>query len=950
VWYVVNGGVLIFTVALEKGEPVGRAHFLGVVAGQLLFGLDLRRYGVGSGFLAVAKQGTRLRKIPLARFRQLASDSGRRPVIAGLVDTWIAGLSAALTATLQTKRADESALRAGERVSLDPATKATSAAGVVWVKVWSGSVMFDDMATPRFTRRDVFFPLTPQSWIRPVSDEFGPLALSPVATRDLAGSDDLWAGLDVFHHVLCECEFINKKLALADEFVRLQRKAQHSAGAQQAAYDAIGSVMSSEGTTPDEFHAPGDAEPTLRACQLVGRALGLNVRAHPVVEEGLTYEERVASIATASGFRTRVVALRDRWYAEDNGPLLGQIADTKDPVALLPTSARAYHCIDPKTGARRRVNEALAGTLSGFAYAFYRPFPEGVLRVSDVIKWGGAGTRRDLIWVFYMAIIVGVFGTVTPFITSQVFDSAIPQAQRNALAGFGVALVVSAAAAAVFKFVQGVATVRVQTRMSSAIQAAVWDRILNLPTTFFRQFSAGDLADRAQGVDAIQKLVSGAGVAAILGSVSGLFYVVQMFSFNLRLALLAVLLTFVYVSVNMLANYLQLRYQRTELQFRGRITGLVLNLLTGVTKLRVCGAEHHAFRVWAEQFAQQRRISFTVGSIQNFATVFTTVYPVISSIAIFATMISLQQSATGPSERLTTGDFIAFNAAYGLFLVAMQALGDASLSLLRVVPIYERLEPILTTLPEIDASKAAPGTLKGRIEMSHVYFRYDANGPWIIKDVSLVIEPGEFVAFVGSSGGGKSTLLRLMLGFERPTQGTVLFDGQDLNALDVRMVRQQLGVVLQTSRVMPTEIFRNIVGVTSRTLEDAWEAAERAGLAEDIRNMPMGMHTYVSEGGGTLSGGQRQRLMIARAIVNKPKILFLDEATSALDNRAQAIVTESMDRMDATRIVIAHRLSTVINAHRICYLHGGSIAEMGTHEELMKKDGLFAQLARRQVA
>jgi ATP-binding cassette subfamily C protein len=296
------------------------------------------------------------------------------------------------------------------------------------------------------------------------------------------------------------------------------------------------------------------------------------------------------------------------------------------------------------------------------------------------------------------------------------------------------------------------------------------------------------------------------------------------------------------------------------------------------------------------------------------------------------------------------GDFIAFNAAYGLFLMAMQALGDASLSLLRVVPIYERLSPILTTKPEVDASKSFPGVLKGRIELSHVFFRYTSDGPWIIQDVSLVIEPGEFVAFVGSSGGGKSTLLRLMLGFETPTRGTVLYDGQDLNALDMRMVRQQLGVVLQASRVMPTEIFRNIVGVTSRTIDDAWEAAEKASLAEDIRNMPMGMHTYVSEGGGTLSGGQRQRLMIARAIVNKPKILFLDEATSALDNRAQATVTESMDRMDATRIVIAHRLSTVINANRICYLHGGKIAESGPYQTLMEKDGLFAQLARRQTA
>ncbi len=949
-YYVVSGGLLIFTVALEKGEPAGtRAHFLGIVPGQVCLGIDIRKYGVASGFLAVPKPGTTLRRIPLTRVQQLAADPARRAVVAGLIDTWIAGLSAALVASAPSKRTEEIPLAPGALASLDQTQKATSAGGVLWVRIWSGSVLYDDLSTPRFTRRDALFPLTPQSWIRPVSDEFGPLTIRPLPTRDVMAEAEIWDGLDVFHQVLCESEFVSKKLALADEYVRLRQKAQHAEGAQQAAYDVIGSVLSSEGATPEEFRAPGDAEPTLRACQLVGQALGIPVKPHPAAEEGLTYEERVSSIATASGFRTRVVALRDNWHQEDNGPLLGQVADTKEPVALLPDGPGRYLFVDPRTGSREPVDEAKAATLSGFAYTFYRPFPDTLLRVSDVVKWGARGTRGDLLWVFVMAIVVGVLGTVTPFITGQVFDAAIPQAERNALVGLGVALVMSAAAGAVFKFVQGVATLRIQTRMSSTIQAAVWDRIMNLPTSFFRQFSAGDLADRAQGVDAIQRLVSGAGVAAILGSVSGLFYVVQMFGFNLRLALLAVLLTFIFVAVNMTANYLQLRYQRLELRLRGRISGLVLNLLTGVTKLRICGAEHHAFRVWAEQFAEQRRIGFTVGTIQNLATTFASVYPIISSIAIFAVMIGIEQGAAA-GEGLSTGEFIAFNAAYGLFLMAMQALGDASLSLLRVVPIYERLSPILTTAPEVDATKAFPGVLTGRIELSHVSFRYTSDGPWIINDVSLTIEPGEFVAFVGSSGGGKSTLFRLMLGFETPTRGTVLYDGQDLNALDMRMVRQQLGVVLQQSRVMPTEIFRNIVGVTSRTIDDAWEAAEKAGLAEDIRNMPMGMHTYVSEGGGTLSGGQRQRLMIARAIVNKPKILFLDEATSALDNRAQAIVTESMDRMDATRIVIAHRLSTVINANRICYLHGGRIAEIGTYQELMEKDGLFAALAKRQTA
>jgi len=952
VWVVVSGGVMLFTVALENGQPVGtRSHFLGINPGQCFFGIDPQRFNVGSGFLAVAKQGTTVRKLTRAEFQQIATDPGQAPAIAALVDVWVLGLSKALIHGLPVNRGGERPLLAGQRLEIDSRFRATSGERVLWIDIWSGSILVDDMATPTFTRRHALFPVTPDSWIQPLSDEFGPMALTPVTTAEQLGDDSIWYALEVFHEVLCECEFISKKLATVDEFVRLQQKKEARDAAGAAAVSAIASVMRTEAGSAPEHLASASAEPVFRACAMVGQSVGVKVQEHPNADEARSYEDQVSAIASASGFRTRTVALRGDWFAEDHGSLLGQMQATQEPVALLQTAPGVYDRVNPKTGEKVRVTIKNVDELSVFAFSFYRPLPEGEIKVKDILKFGFHGMAGDLRWVMLMAIIVGMCGTVTPYFTGKIFDEAVPQADRSALIVYGLAMLGFAFAMAAFKFVQGVATLRIQTRMGSSIQAAVWDRIMNLPVNFFRKYSAGDLADRAEGIDAIQELVSGAGVAAILGSISGLFYVGQMFGYDLRLAGVAVLLTFTYVGVNMTCNYLQLRYQRQEMQLRGSITGLVLNLLTGVSKLRICGSELHAFRVWAEKFAAQRRISFTIGKIQSVAAVFTTVFPIVSNLMIFYVMIS--QQAKGPQQggtTLTTGDFIAFTSAYGLFMAAMQSLGDASLNMLRIVPIYERLKPIFDCKPEVDLSKAFPGQLSGAIELSHVKFRYDPDGPWIVNDLSLSIKAGEFVAFVGGSGCGKSTLMRLMLGFETPANGTLSYDGQDLSQLDLRMVRQQMGVVMQKSQLMPTEIYRNIIGVGSKTIQDAWWAAERAGLAEDIKNMPMGMHTYVSEGGGTLSGGQRQRLMIARAIVGRPKILFLDEATSALDNRSQAIVTESMDKMDATRIVIAHRLSTIINADKICYMENGKIVEMGNYDELMKLDGLFAALAKRQVA
>ena len=568
----------------------------------------------------------------------------------------------------------------------------------------------------------------------------------------------------------------------------------------------------------------------------------------------------------------------------------------------------------------------------------------------DLVKFGARGMAPDFRMLALMGIATGVFGAVTPYLIGRMVDDAIPQGDRSLLVQLGVAMLLTALANAAFKITQSIAVVRIESRLDYVLASAIWDRLLDLPSGFFRQFGAGDLAERAGGINAIRGVISRAGVGGVLGAFSSVAYIVLMLMYNVQLTLVAIVISLVLVAVTTTGNYRQLRYQRNESAQRGRIMSLVLQLVTGVAKVRVCAAENHAFRVWAQLFSTSKRTGFSIGQVQNTVGTFTSGFAVMSSLGIFATLYYLQTSAGGAAPPFTTGTFIAFNGAFGSFVAALQGLSDASMSLLKAVPTFERLKPILDTAPESDETKIAPGKLRGEITISHLHFRYTPEMPWVIKDVSFTIKPGQMVAFVGSSGCGKSTLLRLLLGFERPQSGSIAYDGQDLSTLDVRAVRQQLGVVLQESRVLPTDIFRNIVGATAHTMDDAWEAAAMAGFADDIREMPMGMHTIVSEGGGTFSGGQRQRLLIARALVNKPSLIFFDEATSALDNRAQAVVTQSMDRLDATRIVIAHRLSTVVNADRIFYFEGGQIREEGTYQQLLAKRGAFAALAKRQIA
>lgn len=690
------------------------------------------------------------------------------------------------------------------------------------------------------------------------------------------------------------------------------------------------------------------SDPLLDALKVLGEIQNFPVTPPLRSEDGVAPD--LAAVADASGFQTRRVRLEPGWHRLDAGPLLGFLEDGQ-PVALVPKGGRGYVWWDRARGGLRPVTDDLAARVQ-HAQVIYRPLRGSNPRLRDILGFALFGSKKDLAMVILLGLAVGIIGLLTPFFTRLIFDEIIPGADRSQLMAVFSILLVSAVVSGLFNLARGFAQLRATTRSGSMLQTAVWSRLLDLPTTFFRDYQVGDLAQRVSGISRIRDTLSGATMTGILSSLTALVQVVLVFYYGGSLGFWALLLIAVALGVTLASGWVRLWFERREAVAHAEVGSTVFQLLRGMPKIKMTWTEPAGFRRWADAFAKQRRLSWRGGMIENYFSVFQAVYPAICSIVIF--YLAFQATGIGVGENagngaMTLGTFLAFNAAFTTLMAALLGLGESFIGVLNIVPLWERSKPILQTPPETREHHRFAPRLKGGVELSGLRFRYSTDGPEVLSNVSMEIPAGSFTAVVGPSGSGKSTLLRLLLGFEKPDAGGVFYDGHDLAALNLPGVRRQIGTVLQNGGLLQGDILTNIIGSGDLTEEDAWEAARMAGLDRDIEAMPMGMYTLVSEGGGMFSGGQRQRLMIARALARKPKILFFDEATSALDNRAQETVIQSLASLSVTRLVIAHRLSTIRNAHCIHVLDNGRLVESGAFDDLVRGGGLFARIAQRQM-
>ena len=809
----------------------------------------------------------------------------------------------------------------GDRPTYLAEGRAAVVESTAWVRAVEGVASLADVELP-----DAGVMITPHLALR--SPGFSALVARPTA-------DDAsrWDGLRWWYSVTTSVALRTEAEVRRQESQWVGSQYAHSVEVEAAGVQALALELEGVPVVPSR-----DGDPLVVVATMVGEAAGISVEPPRAGLRGREGADAVRAIAGASNLFSRRVSLSGQWWKSAIVPMIGFLVDGT-PVALIERDRRWL--MVEASGALHTVGDGDAPELLSSAFVLSAAPMHDPVTVSDLARLSVRGTRRSLLVLLgWSALIAGVSLTV-PLAAGVIFGEIIPQGERGRLGWLILALIVAAVAVLPVHVASTAARTSLEAELSLQFQSALWGRVLFSPIARMKRFGGGDLINRILSLEMGRDMLAQAVLGAIPVMLSGAFAIVLLFVYDATLAIIMVLWGLILLGITAVVARRTAASQREVQEASGEVDGFMLQVLSAIPKLHVAAAESRAFTAWAQRFRGAIGRELAERSAQQ--TLIATVTASAGTLVLFTAV-----AATGVAGR-NVGTFIAFQTTNALFLGGIGAIAGAMAALFQMKPVFTRGMELVDGPVEASDSRSDPGVLRGDIALRNVTFRYTPEMAPVLDRLDLTVRAGEMVALVGASGCGKSTILRVLLGFEEPEAGSILFDDQDLTSLDMGAVRRQMGVVMQDGRLMPGSIHQNLSGSTTVSEERAWELAELVALADDIKAMPMGLETVVSGEGGAFSGGQRQRLLIARALAAGPRILLLDEATSALDNVAQSVITKNLGELGMTRLVVAHRLSTVIDADRIVVIDAGRVREQGTYDELMENRDAFYRLATRQT-
>ena len=942
VWFVEKGAADVFLVERRNGtEQSAPQHLTRTAAGRLLPGVAPQAGETTLGLMAKGLPGTVLRRLPADGLAVV-----RHEDLAASVDAWIADVSAALSRDVMYRPPPDAFLETGQP---PPAAGSTFSVrrGVAWARASAsspGAGLFmglidigadgpDDGDAPKA------IPLTSDSWLTLTP----PHRLAAVLSSEtMAGEGLLLPALANLHEVAFSLERLNRSLATVDE-ANLERA--RAASRRTDEEDARRRLFNLYGL-PEHEDDGGHGSALRDVLRVIGRHEGIDFQ-WPARADAPEFVPTLVDVLDVSGVRGRQVRLsgEDRWWVGDSGSMLAFRADDGRPVALLPGVLGHYRIVDSAAGRAMRVTSRRAETLKADAWLFYRPLKSAAVRPRDLFRVAGQGLGAGFARLATVGLLGGLIALLPVMALGFVANRVIPDGESGLLYSVAAALAAFAAVWALMRILQGMALMRLEGRVASRIEAAFWDRLLRLPSGFLQRYPAGDRAMRGMTFQRVREAVQGVVANDVLSFVFMLPALLLIFFYDSLLGSVAVAFGLLALLATLALGLRQIRPYARAAGASRRLTGLLFQIINGISKLRIEGAEGSAFAAWARDYGEQQRAELELGSWEAHLRAFVAALPLLAGAVLLAAV-----ALRGP-EALPVGDFLVIYTAFMLFVAGLVRLGTSFGAIVSIAPEFAQIRPFLDETPESSVGGESVEHLSGDIAFDRVTFRYDPDGPLILDGVSIHARAGELIAIAGESGSGKSTLFRIALGLNEPVTGAVYYDGRDLRQLNAKQVRRKIGVVPQEVRLHPQDLWDNIAGGQhDTTAETVWQSARTSTIDKEISAMPMKMLTAVGDSGSVISGGESQRILIAQALMRNPRILLLDEATNWLDNESQSRVMHNLAQLPSTRIVIAHRLSTLRQVDRIYVMQAGRIVQEGTYAELAGTDGVFRDLVRRQEA